>query len=174
MYIKVCEHREHNNRHKKRCIDQIPGNCTVLLPESPQTVHKNGNELRHLQNRNVLLPPDISLHLWPIDGEVVVAIHNDVHKQIEESRYYGMTSETAEAYYKVSGNGHKQVVEQMQCRYLLITLSQHYEDGVQQIEILVQVVQIGQSTIEHLFGMIHGHHHQTAHVVGLILNYIEN
>lgn len=102
MYIEVREHREHNNRHKERCIDHTSGNCTVLLLESPQTVHENGNELRHLQNRNVLLPPDVSLYLWPIDGEEIVAIHNDVHKQIKESRYYGMTSKATEPYHKVS------------------------------------------------------------------------
>lgn len=102
MYIEVCKHREHNNRHKERRIDHTSGNCTVLLLESPQTVHENGNELRHLKDRNVLLPPDVSLYLWPIDGEVIVAIHNDVHKQIEESRYYGMTSKATEPYHEVS------------------------------------------------------------------------
>jgi hypothetical protein len=39
----------------------------------------------HLQNCYVLLPPKVLLHLRPKGCQQVVRVHDDVHKQVDDS-----------------------------------------------------------------------------------------
>lgn len=94
-----------------------------------------------MQVGDVLLPPEILLHLWSEGRQEVVGVHDDVHKGVDPA------NEGAVAARIVLGgapadHGHDCVMIDVQECHLAIVLTQHKEDRVQQLGDLGQIVDV--------------------------------
>lgn len=51
-----------------------------------ESVNHDGDELDHLENGQVFLPPQIFLVLWSECGKHVISVHDDVNSGVEEPK----------------------------------------------------------------------------------------
>lgn len=95
----------------------------------------------HLQVGDVLLPPQILLHLRSEGGEEVVGVHDDVHERVDPANEGAMSARIVLGG-APADHGHDSVMIDMQERHLTIVLAQHKEDRVEQFGYLGQIVNI--------------------------------
>lgn len=85
----------------------------------------------HLQVGDPMLPPQVLLELWSHSREHVVEVHHDVHERVDNADECSMS--TREVFCAAPrDHGHDGVMVQMQERYLVVLLSQHKEDRIEQ------------------------------------------
>jgi len=64
----------------------------TLEVEGEEGVEENTDELDHLEAGEVLLPPEVRLHLGSKGREEVVEVHHGVHSRVEESSETSVTT----------------------------------------------------------------------------------
>jgi len=106
-------------------------------------VQEHHEELHQLAQSEVLLPPEALLDILALRRGVIVAIHHHVHQDVEHADKEDMTTITVESNQQVRRDDHKDMVEYVEEGNLPRFLAQHKEDGFQQVEQLVQMVQVG-------------------------------
>lgn len=108
---------------------------------SYRSIHLYLSMAYHLQVGDVLLPPQILLHLRSEGGEEVVGVHDDVHERVDPANEGAMSAGIVLGG-APADHGHDSVMIHMQERHLTIVLAQHKEDRVEQFGYLGQIVNI--------------------------------
>lgn len=104
----------------------------VVLEEQLEGVHHNQDELDHLHHCQVLLPPQVLLHLGSHGGQHVVGVHEDVHEGVQEAKK-GRVATGGELDAPPDGDGHDAVVDHVQRGHLIVPLTHHKEEGVEEL-----------------------------------------
>lgn len=144
LYVELGEHQKHEGAGRTYDIDDTPRRRAVWLEIGVHGVQEHQEELHQLAQGKVLLPPEALLHILALRRGVVVAVHDDVHQNIEHADQEDMATKTVESDQHVRGEDHEDVMEHMEERDLALLLAQHKEYGVHQVEHLVQMVHVRQ------------------------------
>jgi len=115
---------------------------------------QNDSKLDELNDSDVLLPPQIALRIAIERRLIVVAVHHDVHDDVEEAHKEPMTTVSVVVQIHKAEVQHVHVMEDVQKGYLAILLSQHKEDRLQQIEQLIEEVRVRKPALPGLVLMI--------------------
>lgn len=118
---------------------------------SYRSIHLYLSKAYHLQVGDVLLPPQILLHLRSEGGEEVVGVHDDVHERVDPANEGAMSAGIVLGG-APADHGHHSVMIHMQERHLTIVLAQHKEDRVEQFGYLGQIVNIHYACLTIRFG----------------------
>jgi len=120
-------------------VGEANGVVAVVLEEQLEGVHHDQDELDHLHDREVLLPPQVLLHLGAHRGQHVVGVHEDVHEGVQESKE-GRVAAGRELDAPPDGHGHDAVVDHVQRGHLVVPLAHHEEERVEELGELGEVV----------------------------------
>lgn len=86
----------------------------------------------HLQNGQVLLPPEVLLHLGSHRGQHVVGVHDDVDEGVQQTEEARVAAR-GELDTPPDGSGHDAMVDHVQRRHLVVSFAQHKEEGVKEL-----------------------------------------
>ncbi|CAN7989089.1 unnamed protein product, partial [Ixodes hexagonus] len=104
----------------------------AVVEERDGAVQHEREELRYLDLRDVLLPPQV----WPQPrterGQAVVGVHHHVHCRVEDGEHGHLARDAVVDVQPDGGQGHR-VVQQVQEADVAVLLEQHKEHRVQQL-----------------------------------------
>lgn len=83
--VKVLEEEEEHACMHSNPPDECNWIIAWIVEEELESVNHHSNKLHHLKQSQVLLPPEIGLHLWSHCGKHIVEVHNDMNDDIKES-----------------------------------------------------------------------------------------
>lgn len=99
------------------------------------TVEEDQDELVHLHPRQVLLPPQILLHVRAKRGQHVIRIHDGVDEAIEQGPE--ITQSPGHEFQQAPlEDQHGDVMVHVEERDLVVLLSHHEEEGVEEFDVL--------------------------------------
>lgn len=90
MNVEIGEEGEEHDGVEAHDVNIDPRIVTID-EEELCSVDENGDELDHLDERQVLLPPKIFLIFRSHGGQKVITVHDDVHKSVEQSKESSMS-----------------------------------------------------------------------------------
>lgn len=96
-------------------------------------------ELEKLKLGEVLLPPEVWLHLGTQGGKEVVRVHDGVDAHVQEPAESRVTS-AHEFNSPPSSEGHDSMVNHVESGEVAVLLPQHEEEGVEVVHVLGEVV----------------------------------
>lgn len=98
------------------------------------------DELKHLNLRDVLLPPQIRPHLRPNRRQAIVSVHNGVDSGVNQ-RYQDDIAARDELKANVASERHERMVKDVKRRHLVIIFAHHEEERVQKVDELGEKVE---------------------------------
>ena len=102
-------------------------------------VYKHNAKLDHLHRCQMLLPPNVLLVFGSHGGNQVISVHNNMHRGIEEAEEGAVTTR-GEFHTPPNSSRHDTVVNDVQCRDLIIFLTQNEEDSVEKLGELAEII----------------------------------
>lgn len=94
-------------------VGKANGIIAIIPEEQLEGVHHYQHKLDHLQDGEILLPPQIFLYFGSHGRQHIIGVHDDVHKGVEEAKERRMTAGckfNAPPY----GHGHNAMMDDMQ------------------------------------------------------------
>eukprot|EP00976_Prorocentrum_cordatum_P081082 1184251-Prorocentrum_minimum.AAC.3 len=134
LAVEVSEQHEHVDHHPKLQVGQPERG--VLHVRSVKRVRGAYAELKHLDLRDIFLPEAVH----PERREAVIRVHNDVHKRVN-ARAEVAVSHGLQLHHHEPRPDQQRVVVNVQEGQLVELLAHNHEEGVQQLNVLVVVVQ---------------------------------
>ena len=119
-------------------------------------MEEDGDELYHLQRRQMLLPPQVLLILGAHGGQQVVRVHDDVNEGVEHSEERSVAT-GREFDTPPNGGRHDAVVNHMQIGDLVKLFTQNEKDGVQELGEFAEIIP-----------PTHVNHNQFVGIVGIV------
>ncbi len=101
-------------------------------------MQNHDGELRQLQHREVLLPPEVGPHGRAEGREEVVEVHDNMDEGVEEAAE-GLVSAGREAGQLPGDEGHDGVVDDVQVGDVAVLLARHEEQRVDHLGVLGDV-----------------------------------
>ena len=87
LNVEVEEQAEEEDHETGRDDGKLPRVAALgaQTEDDDQALGEHGGELDHLEGGEVLLPPEVGLHLGTEGGEEVVRVHQDVNHGVDET-----------------------------------------------------------------------------------------
>lgn len=141
--------------------DKGDGKIARIGEQQLEGVYHDGNELDHLEDGQVLFPPQVLLHLWPHGGKHVISVHHNVNSGVEESEERWVAArgefnappdcEGENNDEIVKGNakgismtltteGHDAVMYHMERWHLIISLSHYEKECIEKLGELAEII----------------------------------
>lgn len=112
-------------------IGKTNGIVAVVSEEQLEWVYHDQNELDHLQDSQIFLPPQVLLNLGTHGSQHIVGIHNDVYKGVKETEEGRMTA-GCKFNTPPDRDRHNAMMYDMQSGNLIITLTHHKEERIKE------------------------------------------
>lgn len=132
LFVEIGEQEEKQNRMRSDEVREVDGIVAFVPDQQLECVQHDQHELHHLQQGQVFLPPQVLLDFGSHRGEHVVSVHDDVHERVEEAEERAVAA-GREFDAPPHRRGHDAVVDDVQRRHLVVPLSHHEEDGVEEL-----------------------------------------
>ncbi len=123
--VEVEEEAEEDDHEGGGDERELPRVAAVADAEDDHAaLDEDHGELDHLEGGQVLLPPEVLLHVWAQGGQEVVGVHDDVHDGVHEAAERLLASGQP-AHEAIGEDGHDTMMENLQkenlfeafCRY---------------------------------------------------------
>ena len=125
----------------------------AAVEEDLRRVHGHHNELNHLEQGQMLLPPQVLLEPWAERCQQVVRVHDDVDEGVKRAEERSVT--TGNEFHPPPNSGwHDSVVDDVQGGDLIVLFAQHEEESVHELGELGEVVPPAQLGDDQLLGIV--------------------
>lgn len=131
LLVEIGEQEVEHNGMSANKVSKTNWIVAIILEEQLEGVYHYQNKLNHLQNSQIFLPPQIFLYFWAHGGKHIIGVHKNVYESVQESKEGRMTAR-CKLNTPPDRNWHDAMMNDMQCRDLIITFAHHKEEGIEE------------------------------------------
>lgn len=130
--VEIGKQEVEKDRMRSDEVGKVDRVIAFVADEQLECVQHHQDELHHLDEGQVLLPPQILLHFGSHGGQHIVGVHQNVDECVEEAEERAMAA-GRELHSPPHRGWHQSMVDDVQRGDLVVPFAHHKENGVQEL-----------------------------------------